>query len=328
MLGWGLEGVVWGLIVLNLFLVLVPVPTFLKKLQFGESYPSKSVLTFSSPLFGASLLSFLSGYADLFLVMYYLLPSDVGVYNVAVTASSSLIMILVGSIQAVLLPAFSKAFGHGGVRVVEKVFTKASRYTALVYVPSAIGLTVLSWPVVWLLAGKVYTDAVMPMMVLSVTSLGYGLSTPIMAGLQASGRTALVFRVTALALIGEVVACLVAIPFLGVVGASVGRGIFYAVTLLYGVYEANRFLTLRFDRDGLGKSFASGAVMAGVVASLELFSTSVFLLPLYIFAGFFIYLFCLKILRGVEAYDVNIIESLVPNRIRWATQIFRFLKMR
>jgi len=325
--GMGLVGVLYGLILLNLILASIPAALYLRRLRFRGSYPLRPVLAFTAPLFGASLLSFLSGYADIFLAMYYLLPGDVGVYNVALTASSSLIMILVASIQAVLLPAFSKAYGQGGEPSVEKAFTKASRYVALIYVPCAIGLAVLSWPVIWLLAGKAYGAAVTPVMILAVSSLGYGLSTPLMVGLQASGRTMPVFKVNIAALAGEAAVCYAAIPFLNVVGASAGRGVLFLVTFFYGVYETQRLMKLRFDCEGLWKSVASAAVMGGVIVLLQLLHTSVFLLPLYLLTGLMVYALCLRTMKGINADDVSIVENLVPERLRQVTHLtFRLLR--
>jgi len=321
LMGYGLTAVLIGWVVSDIFITILPI-SFLRRYigLRGDPYPYRPIVHFSIPILGSSLLSFISTYADVFLIMIYFMPENVGAYNVAVTASTVILYVIITSLTNTLLPAMSRAYGKGGLKSVEEAFTKASRYVALICVPTGMGFAALSQPIVHLMAGTGYYETVLPLAVISISSIALGFAIPIIVGLQSLGETASIFRISIVALIVEILVGLVTIPILGIAGASLTRSVFFFSTLVYGVFTARRFLKIIFDQEAIWKSVVAGIVMAISVFALQVLYYSVILLPLYVAVGGFVYILALKSLRGLNDKDIIIIEGTLPKMLKWTVK--------
>ncbi len=318
LIGYGLVAVLIGWAASGISISVLPIPFLRRRLGLKrDPYPERVILDFSIPLLGANLLLFISSYADVFVTMISSVPAKVGAYNVSITASSMLLNVVIASMTATLLPALSRAYGKGGQRAVEESLRRASRYVALIYIPVGLGFAALSQPIIWLMAGRSYQEAVFPLAMISISSIASGLVVPITLGLQALGKTATVLRITVVALIVEILVGLVTVPVIGILGASIARSVLFVSTLIYGVFAARTFMRISFDREAVWKSGLAGGVMAIAVAELQAFHTSVVLLPVYVAAGVFTYLLALKVLRGLSGADILVIEGTLPESLRW-----------
>jgi lipopolysaccharide exporter len=321
LVGSGLTAVLIGWLVSSVFISVLPIPFLKRHIGLkGDRYAYRPIVDFSIPVLGSTLVAFISSYADLFVTMIYSLPANVGAYNVAVTASAVLANVIMASVASTLLPALSRAYGRGGLDSVESSFRRASRYVALVYVPAGVGLAALAQPIVWLMAGRGYQESIFPLAIISISSVALGLATPVTVGLQSLGKTAAVFKITVVALIFEIIAGLVAVPLLGIVGASLARSVFFASTLIYGVFAARTFMRVSFDRESVWKSLAAAGCMATALVVLQALQTSLLLLPAYVAAGVFTYLLALKGLRGLSGADILVIEGTLPESLRWTVK--------
>ena len=324
LVGSGLTAVVIGWLVSSVFVSILPIPFLKRHIGLkGDPYSYRPIVDFSIPVLGSTLLVFISSYADVFVTMIYSLPANVGAYNVSLTASGVLANVIIASVAATLLPAMSKAYGRGGLDSVERSFRRASRYVALVYVPAGMGLAALAQPIIWLMAGRGYQESILPLAIISMFSIALGLATPITVALQSLGKTAVVFKITVVALIFEVIACLVAVPLLGIVGAALARSVFFVSTLVYGVFAARTLMRISFDRESVWKSVVAGGFMAIAVAVLQALHASVSFLLVYVAAGAFVYLLALKALRGLSGADVSVIERTLPESLRWTVKPIR-----
>jgi O-antigen/teichoic acid export membrane protein len=318
LVGSGLTAVLIGWSVSSIFISLLPVPFLKRHIGLrGDPFAYRPIVDFSIPVLGSTLIVFISSYADVFVTMIYSLPANVGAYNVAVTASMVLANVIIASVTATLLPAMSRAYGRGGLESVERSFRKASRYVALVYVPAGVGFAALAQPLIWLMAGRSYQESIIPLAIISIFSIALGLSTPVTVGLQSLGRTAVVFKITVIALFAEIIAGLIAVPLFGIVGASLARSVFFVSTLIYGVLAARTFMRVAFDREAVWKSGLAGIVMAIAVSALQILRASLLLLPLYVATGALAYLLTLKALRGLSGADILVIERTLPESLRW-----------
>jgi O-antigen/teichoic acid export membrane protein len=317
LLGYGLVAVLTGWVASGLALSLLCLPIISKRLSLEseETYPHKEIIQYSSPLMFSQLLLFASNWIDVFMVMIYVTAPELGAYNVAITASGLLGMLILVPITSTLLPTISQIYGGNGS--VEQAFTRATRYIALFYVPAAFGLTVLAAPAIQLLAGGTYGDSVMPLALISIASIMTALAQPIITVLQTTGDTVKVFKITALAVIADIVICFSLIPRTGILGASVGRCSLFLFTLLYAIYEAREIVFIKFDREAVWKAVVASATMAIPLLMLQEWNSSLMVLPGYIVLGAVTYLLVIKALKGMNQEDFSLLEQALPQRLKW-----------
>jgi len=315
--GYGLMAVVAGWLMFGSILTLFPIPFIVRHINLRGSYPFKPILTYSLPLLGSSVLLFSSHYVDLFMIMVYGTPTELGAYNVVITASGVLTLVIIGPLITTLLPAMARSCGTGGTVAVERAFFKATRYVALIYAPAACGLAALAPEAISLMAGASYLEAVVPLVIISISSLAFAFANLIAVALQAVAETARVFRMTIVAVVADAAVCFILIPRMGMVSGSVGRAIFFLVMLGGGIYEARTVLNLKFDVEAAWKfTLASIAMATSIVLSRSWCPLWTFF-PLYIGLGLLAYVLALRGLRAVREEDFRMTQRMTTKRLRW-----------
>ena len=326
LVGYGLYAVVAGWVALGVGASILSFFLLRRHLSFRvHGYRYGPVLKFSLPMLGASLVTFASGWVDMFLAMLYASLSEVGAYNVTIMASTLLTGGVLLSINSTLLPAMSRSYGSGGLKAVENAFYKSSRYMALVYTPAALGLASVATPAVWLMAGEVYQEAVLPLAVIAVGSLAFGFFTPLSTALATVGETVRVFRITLVAVVVDVLASILLIPNLSIVGAALGRALLFSASFAYGLLETKRVLKTRFDVEAAWKTILASIVMTFPVVAIQLWKASILLIPVYLAVGAGVYVSIIKILRLVNSTDILIAEKILPKSLSFIMKPVRKL---
>jgi len=326
LVGYGLYAVVLGWIALGVGASLLSLFLLRRHISFSvHGYAPGPVLKFSLPMVGASLATFALGWVDMFLAMLYASLSEVGAYNVTMMASTLLTAGFLQSINSTLLPAMSRSYGSGGLEAVESALHKSSRYMALVYTPAAIGLASVATPAVWLMAGEVYQEAVLPLVIIAVGSLAFGFFTPLSMALATVGETVRVFRVTMVAVVADVLASMFLIPGFSIVGAALGRAFLFSASLIYGLFETRRVLRTRFDVEAAWKSIFASIAMALPVVTIQFWRVSILLIPVYLVVGAGAYVLTIRILRLFDSADISIAEKILPKSLSFVMKPVRKL---
>jgi O-antigen/teichoic acid export membrane protein len=112
----------------------------------------------------------------------------------------------------------------------------------------------------------------------------------------------------------SVVVALVLVPVLGIVGASIARGLSMLLSLLLTWYFVRRKILVKLDSQAIMKSVAASGAMAFCMEALQLLYYSRFLLPLYLLVGASVYLLAMRALRGINRDDVDLIRQMVGSR--------------
>jgi O-antigen/teichoic acid export membrane protein len=209
----------------------------------------------------------------------------------------------------------SKAFGKGGLSLVERSFPKAVRYIALIYVPAAIGFASASRLAIFVMAGGSYRESMFPFALIAVSSLAFGLANPILIALQSIGETASIFKVMVVALLFEAITGLCLTSIFRIIGAAVSRAVLFLAIMIYSVYEAKKFIRLSFDFKPILKAFFASGIMGLIVFWLQNLWSSTFMAPIHAFIGLTVYILTLKALREISEYDLAVAMKILPKKI-------------
>jgi O-antigen/teichoic acid export membrane protein len=326
-MGYALIGVVWGFIAMNvssLFIFMYLVRSNLK--VSIDSAVTSRLLKYSSPLLLANLANFLSGQADLLVLMIVMIPVVVGVYQVAVTVSGLLGAILVTTITATIQPVAAKRFGFSGKCALESVLAKTSRYLVFVYVPAAFGLAALAGTAINLMAGQPYLEATTPLAVISLASIASALTIIPIIGLQTVGDTGSVLVATILSVAFGIVADVALIPGFGGLGAALGRAALMLVLLVASLYLARSRIGVKFDLRALRESMLASVIMGIVLVAMQArFGLAAYSALLYIPTGLAIFLGVMRLQGAFQHRDINILLEVLPSRLRWISRFVSWM---
>jgi len=285
--------------------------------------PFKALLTFSLPMMAYRLVTYLSNTVDQYIVLGYLGTKPLGVYTVVITASSSIILILIAPLTSTLIPSMSETYGKAGGEKLAEAFKLTTRYVSLIFIPACLGFTALTPLIIEILAGPTYAEAILPLAIISLGIAIYGYSAALLSALTALGKTSRVATAILLASLVEFTLCLFLVPALSVIGAALSRALTYTAMLGLLTALSHKLIDLSLDREALLKSGAASITMALIVSSAA-WTTSykLTLLPLYLALGALTYLLLLTLSRALTPIDAELLKKTLPK----GQQIFKHLE--
>jgi len=318
-LGWGLSGIVigWGIgDAFNTLVLAVYTRKFLGPPKLGFGF--RKLLKFSAPLFLGNTAGYAWTWFDRALLLPLVSLAQLGSYNVAVTAYG-ILNSTPSAISGTLFPYYSHFYADGSevsqtVNLGNAVRT-ASRYVSFVTIPLSVGLAVTALPAATLLAGSSYAGAAYPLAILSIS---LALTCQVNALSQifiVLGKTVTSAGITIASVIVPIFTGILIIPYLGVPGASVARGLSLAISLILSMLVLRRFLKVSFDMEAYGYAWIASLVMAGVVLIAQRLFYSKYLLPVYVTIGAAVFLIILRFLHAVKPEDFELVSDFLGPRM-------------
>jgi stage V sporulation protein B len=271
------------------------------------------LLKLSIPLYLAGIASFLYGTFDQLILIPLVSLTALGVYGAAITAFSAYNG-LIGALGSVLLPVFSGVHGINGPAALKSSVQRASRYVSITVMPLALGLMVTARPALTLLVGRVYEGGALPLAVLALASTAVIISASISPILIVLNETLLAALATILPIPFSVGVALMSIPKLGILGASIARGLSMLLSLILTWYFVKRKIPIKLDTEAITKSLLASGAMALSMEFLQLLYYGRFLLPLYLLVGVSVYLLAVRTMRVMNTGDIDLIRQMLGPR--------------
>ncbi|MBO3754635.1 MAG: oligosaccharide flippase family protein [Candidatus Brockarchaeota archaeon] len=315
--GYGLTGVFYGWVAGSLVLLMLLVFSTLRttgsRRGTAEGHATLwSMLRFSTPVYVASMVSFLYNWYDKALILAFLPLQQLGVYNVAYTAFSVFVSIA-SAIGSSLLPYYGVMYGRGEHSAISDGVRRVGKYTMLLLFPLALGLASTSRQVLIVFAGRQYEPGWLSLATLSVFGLVYGLSTAFSSLLLVYGKTRTILLVTLTStLLSIVFMPLVAV--LNLVGLAVVKGVSILLSFLLSLFFLKRIMTVRIDTMTTLKTLLSSVLMAIVVLAAQQFLQGSLFLPMHVLTGVAVYALLVRGLRVLNSDDVELIEGVFGER--------------
>ena len=273
-------------------------------------FSTKYLLKLSTPLYLATLASFLYSSFDRLTLIPLVSLTALGVYGAAVTAFSAYSG-LIAVFNSVLLPVFSGAHGVKGPEVLVDSVRTASRYVSIVAMPLAFALIATARPALTLLVGGAYQGGVIPLAVLALGSIASIVALSLGPVLIVLNETRLAALTSILPIPLGVAAALILVSVMGIVGASIARALAMLLSLGLTWYFVRRKITVKLDSHTILKSLLASGGMALVMEALQLFYYSRFLLPVYLAVGFLAYLLGMRALKAMGTADIDLLRRML-----------------
>lgn len=213
---------------------------------------------------GLTLISLLLAQAlyhsDILLIGFLLNDTtEVGAYKAALVLAEMLWLIPV-AFQTVLLHYVSEMWKKKKLHKLENVIAGIAKYVTLAMILFGFGLLILAGPFLKIYYGPGVEDSVLPLQILILGSLGFGMARIINPIIEGTGHIIKGIRISAGIVALNIGLNILLIPIYGIVGAAIATSISYFAKLIQYVYLLRK-LKIRILRNFPTKKIFTLAVV-------------------------------------------------------------------
>ena len=310
LMNYPIEVVVLGL--LSGYLIVFVAMAFLILRELGFTFKFKSLgeeLRFAIPTVPNNVSSWVVDSSDKFVIGIVIGSAAVGCYSPGYALGSILLMFLTPF--AVLLPAvLPEYFESGDMDKVNTFLTYSMKYYLLITIPAAVGMSLLSKPLLYILTTTVIADSgfmITPLVALGAIFMGiYGIVNNIII---LEKKTSILGYIWISVAILNIVLNIIAVPYLGIYGAGLATLVCYFFAFLVTMIYSSKFAKLPFDYKSIVKILISSVIMGIFVKIAN--PLGIFNILVVIAIAVIIYFAVLFILKGVDRKEIDLIKSMV-----------------
>jgi O-antigen/teichoic acid export membrane protein len=282
----------------------------------------KPMIRYSIPLFGSSILVYLSRETDIYLLLTLTNLTIVGIYSPAVFTAYILLLIQT-SLDQSLVPLFSRIFGRSGINELTRLATSISRFIFLLYLPISFALLAGVPFLLPVILGERYSESVYPTMII-VSALIFIVMTPVFNNiLLSSGYTRIFLYTSGLGLALQLIVASVAIPLIDASGAAISKALSYIIGFVIPTYYLKKmFGNLPYDRSMLRNTICGSAILATIILLFNSVWQSMAAIVISYAIGIISYLLILRLTKSVTIKDIDIIDRIFSGNAKWLTNAF------
>ncbi|MEM1507298.1 MAG: flippase [Candidatus Bathyarchaeia archaeon] len=298
--------------------------------EFGGDHSGSGcfweTVKFSLPLYGSSLLILLLGNYQAILLAKFSSDVEIGCFRAAVNIST-ILTVVVSPILTALFPAFSRLNSHGLREKIEEFLNLSVKYSSLIVVPLAALIASISNHLVNVVYGENYAPAGVYLAFYSVTHMLIGLGSGIFGSLfNGVGETGLTLRLNIINLaVFVTIAPFLAAPY-GVLGVIASLLTSNLISTLYAYELARRRLDLSLNLSVSAKIYASSALSAAPAVVLAFYTYLPSIISLILCSAIYAatYLTVAPTLKAINREDLNELERIF-GVVRPLKPIFRLI---
>ncbi len=260
--------------------------------------------------------------SETFFLGHFSKTAEIGFYGLAYSISSTLVTLVPFALSGVLLPALSHSFGAGEKDQIQKIYSLATKYIALISIPISIGSIALARPLIQLVFGVNYSPAIWPLRILLIASLFCALTGPGSALFLALGKPYLAALWGIPIAILNLVLAFILTQRYGAVGAAIANTASQIIGVSVGTIYLLHFKRYKLPINSMVRTLISAIISACISYLLVTFLDGWISLLLAIISGAFLYIIMLIILQVITPTDfgffrevINILPKLIATKI-------------
>ena len=309
--GYNIETVVLGLLTgyVAVFLMMAFLIVRYLGIGMGKWSNLKEQLAFAIPTIPSNVSSWVVDSSDKYVIGILIGSVAVGCYSPGYALGSILLMFL--SPFAVLLPAIlPEHYEKGNIAEVDKYLSYSMKYYLLLTVPAAVGMSVLSKPLLYIITTPEITLGgymVTPFVCLGAIFMGmYGITNNI---LILEKNTMILGKLWILVAISNIVLNIILVPHLNILGAAISTLICYILAFSVTAIASKKTMRLPFDIKELLKIIIASLIMGIIVYMMN--PNGIINVLISIIVGVIVYFAIIFILKAVTRKEIAIFKDLI-----------------
>ncbi|MGC8691699.1 MAG: flippase [Thermoplasmata archaeon] len=286
-----------------------------------KEYSLKKMMNYAIPIYASSILGYGATYMDRFVVSYFLNLTEFGIYTLAILMVTSFSFVQ-GPINNVLLPKFSKFFGENDYYSLKLYSSKAFLYVLIISVSLTFIVASLSSWIIIFISNSEYLSATIPFIIISLSESLSLTTSVISSGIQSIRKNRIFVLSSALGILTNVVLSFMLIPHLRLIGAAIAFSSSLIVNFIIILVYAIKLNIFKLYHLKVFKTYVAGTLTFLIIFYIqEKLKFSVIKLFSLIILSFIIYIILIRILKILEKEDMEIINSITPEKLKSVVRI-------
>ncbi|QKE85799.1 oligosaccharide flippase family protein [Arthrobacter sp. NEB 688] len=313
LLGYGLMGALWALVVSSWTAALLAVVVLVRRLRRVErarpTYTPRPMASFAVVSWGSTLATTGLVWTDTLILGHLASAEDVGTYTVA-TRLVGLAIFVLNPINSAFVPSVARLHHLGDRAGVDVAYGAANRWIIRLSAPAFVLLLVFPDDLLGMFSGG-YASAAAVTVVLAVGQLANAAAGPCGSVLNMTGHVRLSLADNVAALVLNVVLNLLLIPRLGVLGAALAWTV--SLVLVNGVkwLQVRRLLGIRATGTGTGATLVAVLPAAALAVGLGLVLDGAAAVLLVAAPAVLLVYVAILLLRGLEPDDRAMLDQVL-----------------
>lgn len=248
----GITGSVIGFVVPTIIISifsLILIRNSLQKSFFWHIPALRETSVFGFYVVLGNSVSFINAQISVILMGYYLTPSEVGIYAVAVLFAQ-ILMLTPSAVQSVISPITATLYGKGDINGIRNVIFSTMKQIFIVSVIITGFLVIFGQFLIAFLFSHEFVSAYIPLLILLCGNLIFSPFQAIATTLPSIGRVHIPFQITAICCILNLLLLIFLIPLFGLIGAALATTITLIISFTMFTFVLNSFLKSDLIRSG------------------------------------------------------------------------------
>ena len=178
------------------------------------------ILTYAVRNYPSNFIMYMQSRVDHFMIGYFLAPSQLGIYSIAILLSENLLRVT-SAFQLALFPRVSADLSEKKYLLI----ARALRVTTVINIILSLGVAAIGYPLIKLLFGEAFLPAYIPLLILLASRVPEGFYKIAASTIAGIGRPGLVSVFSALGVFFNCLLGVILIPKIGLLGASLAQTI-------------------------------------------------------------------------------------------------------
>ncbi len=319
-------GWILGNFIISIFSIILII-IYGKNIKVNNQYEFniKKMISYSIPIYASSILGYGATYMDRFVVSYFLNLSDFGIYSLAILMVTAF-GFLQGPLNNVLLPKFSKFFGENDLYSLKLYSSKAFIYILIIIVSLTFIVAGLSPWIIIFISNKKYLPATIPFIIISIIE-SISLAGSVLSAEIQSVRKNWIFVISSLVAVStNITLSFTLIPKYKLVGAGIAFSISLLINTIILLYYTSKLNIFKPDVINILKIYISGFIVFSILFFIQkLLVYSIIKLFLLIIFGYLIYIILIRSFKILKKEDLEIINSITPQKFYKIVKFFEIL---
>lgn len=265
------------------------------------------MLKYSIPLVFTGFFFLIIRWINTFILGYFENASAVGLYNVSLSTADLMYVIPI-ALTTLSFPIMTEMYSKN--KNLKSIYNTTTKWIFLITLPMFLFFIFFSRDILRIMFGNEYGNAALALSILAGGYIIYSLAKTAMDVLSIVKKTKIIFYVTSIAAIVNIILSLILIPKFHLIGAAISTSVAFMIMGIIFFYYAYKINKLQPIKLFYIKTIIIGLVSIFIIYKLSnMMVLSIYKLFLILLLFVWIYLFLLYIFKILDYEDKLVIQS-------------------
>jgi O-antigen/teichoic acid export membrane protein len=312
--GFSLNITISGLLIANIIIFFIMIFFIISDIGFvvPKFKDIKDYLSFGLPIIPSNLSYWIVDSSDRYVIGILLGTASVAYYAPGYTLGY-IIALMVGPFLLLLPSILPKFYENNNMKKVEIYIKYSLKYFLLIAIPSAVGLSILSKPLLMILTTpEIALNGYFITPFITLGAIFYGIYSIISNIIILEKRTKIIGMIWIIAAVMNLILNIILVPYFGILVAAIDTLIAYGSAVILTIIFSHKFFKFNFNPGFIMKSVGASIVMGLVIILIN--PSSILEILTTVIISVCIYFVLLFLFKGINKKEIIFFKNMLSKR--------------